>query len=321
MSQESLPAVSFVVPVLGPERHLGDCLGSLVAQSYSDIEIIVVAANEDAAAPEFLHRLVQSDARIRVVRHESGGGPVEVRATGVRQARGTYTAAVLADDELEPWFVEDLLGRARRDDVDLAQCATRTFPADGGTDVVTRRGDTRLYRRGEGLRAVVSGAISTTLTGTLIRTSLWQSLSASDERSTARLLVAADLATVLAAVQRAASIVTIPQVGYRSICRPKTGHAELSAEEICAGIEDLDQTFTVVRALLTQRPQPAHSVAEFFERNFANVVCGLLADGAAATGFPKGLPTSPPSLGLLAAAVQRSVLLSARRSGVRGAAQ
>lgn len=100
----SEPLVSVVVGVYNKERHVGECLRSVLAQTYPRFELIVVDdGSTDGSAAEIAQ--IQ-DARIRAVRRPANSGhPGKVRNQALRLAQGAYCAFLDADDA---WLPEKL---------------------------------------------------------------------------------------------------------------------------------------------------------------------------------------------------------------------
>lgn len=116
-----MPRVSIVLPVHNRDRELRRALRSVLEQSFTDFECVVV----DDASTVDVGKIVDTfeDARLRVVRREENGGPSEARFDGYRSVRGEYVIQLDSDWEFYPWVLErgcDWL--ERRSDVDIV-CA------------------------------------------------------------------------------------------------------------------------------------------------------------------------------------------------------
>ncbi|MFT6407545.1 MAG: glycosyltransferase involved in cell wall biosynthesis [Arenicella sp.] len=91
-----LPLVSVVIPVYNVERYIEEALDSVLAQTYQNIEVLIV----DDASPDKSISIVQvnySDPRIRIIRQENRG-LAGARNTGIRNANGRYLAFLDSDD-------------------------------------------------------------------------------------------------------------------------------------------------------------------------------------------------------------------------------
>jgi glycosyltransferase involved in cell wall biosynthesis len=94
------PKVSVVIPAYNRERYLADAIDSVLAQTFTDFEILIV----DDGSRDRTVEIAQSyrDPRIRIVRHERNRGVAAARNTGVAEARGAYVAFLDSDDVAYP---------------------------------------------------------------------------------------------------------------------------------------------------------------------------------------------------------------------------
>lgn len=109
--------VSIIVPSYNDSKYLPLCLNSLVNQSYSNIEIIVVNDGSTDNTQEIIESYIAKDNRIKTVYQENSGLPA-ARNTGLDNSNGTYIAFVDSDDTLKQNAIELLLSEAD-DDTDL----------------------------------------------------------------------------------------------------------------------------------------------------------------------------------------------------------
>jgi glycosyltransferase involved in cell wall biosynthesis len=98
------PCVTVITPVFNRPVHLARALESLVAQSYTDFECIVVDDASQDSPSDIVEQL--DDRRFRFIRRETNGGPVAARMTGFRAARGDVIACLDSDNEFYPWTLE-----------------------------------------------------------------------------------------------------------------------------------------------------------------------------------------------------------------------
>lgn len=98
---------SIIVPIYNVEQYIHRCVGSLIRQTYTDIEIILVDDGSPDACPEICDTYAKIDMRIRVV-HKKNGGLSDARNKGLEYATGEYVMFVDADDYIEPQACERL---------------------------------------------------------------------------------------------------------------------------------------------------------------------------------------------------------------------
>lgn len=118
----SLPLISIVVPVYKAQDYLEECIESLRAQTYTNMEIILVDDGSPDKSGELCDRLAEKDARIRVI-HQQNQGASAARNHGIQSARGELLLLVDADDTVFPEYVETLY--REMDGQDMVICGYR----------------------------------------------------------------------------------------------------------------------------------------------------------------------------------------------------
>jgi len=94
------PLVSILIPTFNRAHYVGDAVGSALAQTVTDIEVVVV---DDGSGDDTAARLAAlSDPRLRVVRHDRNRGIPETRNTALSEARGRFIAWLDSDDIARP---------------------------------------------------------------------------------------------------------------------------------------------------------------------------------------------------------------------------
>ncbi|WP_140462627.1 MULTISPECIES: glycosyltransferase family 2 protein [unclassified Bifidobacterium] len=114
--------VSIIVPVYKVESRLDRCVRSLVAQTYRNIEIILVDDGSPDCCPQICDEWSRRDSRIQVI-HQANGGLSAARNAGLDVAHGQYIAFVDSDDWVEPDYIESLLEALSRTNSDVAICS------------------------------------------------------------------------------------------------------------------------------------------------------------------------------------------------------
>lgn len=112
--------VSVIVPVYNTdEKYIGECLDSIIAQSYQYLEIIIVDDGSKGNIALFLDEYKKCDARIKVY-HQNNKGLSAARNAGINQSSGKYIVHVDSDDVLCKTFVETGVELLQRSDADIA---------------------------------------------------------------------------------------------------------------------------------------------------------------------------------------------------------
>lgn len=103
--------VSVIVPVYQVEAYLPRCIDSILAQTFSDFELILVNDGTRDNCPAIMDAYAQRDARIRQI-HKKNGGLSSARNAGLDIAKGEYVVFIDSDDYVEPALLEDAVRAA-----------------------------------------------------------------------------------------------------------------------------------------------------------------------------------------------------------------
>jgi len=103
-----MPKVSIIVPVYNAEKYLQECVESVLCQTLSDIELILVDDGSTDSSPALCNQYAVQDHRVKVI-HKPNGRAASARNAGLRAASGEYVAFVDADDWISPDMYEKML--------------------------------------------------------------------------------------------------------------------------------------------------------------------------------------------------------------------
>ena len=115
----SKPKISIIIAVYKSEQFLPKLIESIINQTYSNLEIILVDDCSPDKSPQICDRYAMKDDRIRVI-HKENGGACEARNYGLMAVTGDYFAIVDGDDWLECDFIEYLYGIICETGADMA---------------------------------------------------------------------------------------------------------------------------------------------------------------------------------------------------------
>lgn len=99
--------ISVIVPVYNTAKYLGTCIESILAQTFTDFELILVDDGSKDESGIICDNYSKKDSRIRVV-HKNNGGVSSARNTGLEIARGKWITFIDSDDIINPTFLEGL---------------------------------------------------------------------------------------------------------------------------------------------------------------------------------------------------------------------
>ena len=121
MQERKSGTVSIVIPVYKVEAELPRCVGSILKQTYRDLEIILVDDGSPDSSGSLCDAFAAQDSRVKVI-HKENGGASSARNAGLDAAAGAYIAFIDADDTAEPELIERLITNARQTGADVTIC-------------------------------------------------------------------------------------------------------------------------------------------------------------------------------------------------------
>lgn len=114
----SCPKVSIICPVYNAEKYIHRCIDSIIAQTLTDWELILVDDGSQDKSGAICDEYAQKDSRIRVI-HKENGGVSMARQTGVEAATGEFLIHADPDDYVEPEMLEEMVSEIEHQGVDV----------------------------------------------------------------------------------------------------------------------------------------------------------------------------------------------------------
>ena len=112
--KKNSPTVSVIMPVYNAERFLDESIGSIINQTYYNLDIVLVNDGSTDGSTKICDLYTKRDYRVRLINKENGGVS-SARNTGLELASGQYVTFVDSDDFLELDAIEQLMSGAKRD--------------------------------------------------------------------------------------------------------------------------------------------------------------------------------------------------------------
>lgn len=109
--------VSIIVPIYNVEKFLGNCIDSIINQSYFQLEIILVDDASNDLSGEICKKYQEKDSRIVLLHHNSCQGVSKSRNDGLKIAKGEYISFIDADDSVDSKFVQKLVEAIEGNDI------------------------------------------------------------------------------------------------------------------------------------------------------------------------------------------------------------
>lgn len=118
------PAISVIIPMYNVEKYIGETLDSLLAQTFTDFEVIVVDdCSTDKSATVVENYAERFDGRLKLTSlKKHSGGATEPRNLGLAYSHGEYVYFMDSDDTVTPTALEILYTHAKKFDADVVQC-------------------------------------------------------------------------------------------------------------------------------------------------------------------------------------------------------
>lgn len=113
--------ISIIVPIYNIENYLPQCIESIMKQTYTDLEILLVDDGSKDSCSKICDKYKERDSRIKVI-HKENGGLVSARKAGLVEAQGEYVAYVDGDDWIEANMFMELFNILDRYQVDIVMC-------------------------------------------------------------------------------------------------------------------------------------------------------------------------------------------------------
>lgn len=134
--------LSIIVPVYNDEKYLDRCVNSILKQTFTDFELLLIDDGSTDNSPHMCDDYATMDSRVKVI-HQNNQGITGARNTGIEAATGDYIAFMDHDDWLDGDMYEKLMKTAQEYDADIVKCGINYTD---GEDQNSR------YTYGEGLK-------------------------------------------------------------------------------------------------------------------------------------------------------------------------
>ena len=122
--------VTIIIPVYQVEAYLEQCITSILSQTYTNLEIILIDDGSVDRSGEICDSFAASDKRIRVF-HSENRGLSAARNLGLEYANGEWIGFVDGDDWTDPEMIEKMLMAAQRTEADVCVCSYYQYDRSG----------------------------------------------------------------------------------------------------------------------------------------------------------------------------------------------
>ena len=145
--------ISIIIPVYKVEKYLEKCIESVLKQSYTNLQIILVDDGSPDNCGKICDEYAKKDSRIEVI-HKVNGGLSDARNVGISKAKGRYIGFVDSDDYIKEDMYEILLNLIKKYDADVSICNLYDV-IDGNECIRNKENGIREYSRLDILKEVL----------------------------------------------------------------------------------------------------------------------------------------------------------------------
>lgn len=146
--------VSVIIPVYKVEKELNKCIDSVINQTYSNLEIILVDDGSPDNCPAICDKYAEKDHRIIVI-HKKNGGLSDARNTGLEICKGDYISFVDSDDWIDDDFIETLLTNAIKENADISIVACNLVWDYGRCKTTTDDNGYYVFNQDDGIKELL----------------------------------------------------------------------------------------------------------------------------------------------------------------------
>lgn len=152
--------ISVIIPVYNNEKYLSKCLDSVLAQTYTNIQVIVIDDGSTDKSGEILDQYAMKDNRIEVY-HKQNCGVSSARNCGIMHSVGEFITFVDSDDTIEPDMYANLLGQFCEDIIDIVHCGYQKVKLDGTSKSISGTNRRYLFDQVNGMLHLLKGDLFT----------------------------------------------------------------------------------------------------------------------------------------------------------------
>lgn len=167
--------ISVIVPIYKVEKYLNKCVESIVSQTYTDLEIILVDDGSPDNCPAICDSWAEKDSRIKVI-HKKNGGLSDARNAGFAASSGEFISFIDSDDRIEPDFYTVMYNIIERYGCDAAGVNFRKVGDEYDAPVQPEPLSEKEYSASEVIAALISEKVRQITVNKLYRRSLIENI-------------------------------------------------------------------------------------------------------------------------------------------------
>lgn len=150
---ETLPKISIIVPVYNMERYLHQCVDSILAQTFTEWELLLVDDGSKDSSGQICDEYAAKDARVRVI-HKDNTGQADSRNVAIGMAKADLIGFVDSDDWIDPDMYEVLYRTLTENNADISMCG-HYLSYKGREKKSCTGGEVKVYSEAQALRMII----------------------------------------------------------------------------------------------------------------------------------------------------------------------
>ena len=251
--------ISVIVPVYNSIDCLEKCVRSVCAQTYPDLEILLIDDGSTDGTYELCERLAGQDARIRTY-HKKNGGASSARNVGIRQASGAYLGFVDSDDYIEPDMYELMIESASERDAPIVQISRDEVDEAGNRlpDVCTPPKKVRFCKSEDFLKELLLHQGDCSFCTKLVRRELF------DNHVFPEGVLNEDFSLLVEMLQETDGITILPKQCYHVVCRQESTTRRKTQDSFSRVFLDIVDNADKVQRLVDRNYPELHAYAVRF---------------------------------------------------------
>ena len=185
--------ISVIIPVYKVEKYLRQCIESIISQTYTNLEIILVDDGSPDSCGDICDEYALNDSRIKVI-HQENKGLSGARNTGIDASQGDYLCFVDSDDLVTPNYCQVLYDLLKNNEYDFSVCGTYRFEDGDKPEPKTIDSKCKIWKNKEFLKEQINKNSEFGVWNKLYRRSVFSKMRFAEGRLNEDVIWSADLA-------------------------------------------------------------------------------------------------------------------------------
>lgn len=267
--------ITFIVPVYNVEKYIYRCVQSILKQSYSNIEVILVDDGSTDASGEIIDVMASEDVRIKVI-HQKNSGVSTARNSGLMTASGEYILFIDGDDYIESDYASYFMGLIVDKNADMA-VSLNNFTVSSNEQIIND--NRKIWSAEQAVEGIYLDKIGVAVWNKIYKRSVIEEY---DIFFYADIWYGEGMLFNIEYLQYAANVAVGERKVYHQIYNPNSAMRRFNLESSFCGLRSLDRQKSVWKI---QTPG-IEKAWRYHYRNFSwSILCGLISTNAIKTHY------------------------------------